>query len=126
MTKSLAHKIAERFILCKLQSGYAINLIQNKDNYVSLKDVFLSLMSKSALNDLLENDDISEAQYEKFIVGAIEFYRLSLKYVLEKMNVEALFWKTAVCVDFEERANANWSCCEFFALKYANVLELDV
>ena len=82
-------------------------------------------MTKSTLNDLLENDDISEAQYEKFIVGAIEFYKLSLKYVLEKMNVEALFWKLAVCFDFEQRANANWSCCEFFALKYANVLELD-
>ena len=111
MTKSLAHKIAERFILCKLHSGITINLIQNKDNYVSLKDVFLSLMSKSALNDLLENDDISEAQYEKFIVGDIEFYRLSLKYLLEKTNVEALFWKIAVCVDFEERSNADWSCC---------------
>ena len=45
-------------------------------------------MTKSKLNDLLENGDISEVQYEKFIVGAIEFYKVSLKYVLEKMNLE--------------------------------------
>ena len=56
---------------------------------------------------------ISEVQYEEFIVGAIEFYKVSLKYVLEKMNVEALFWKHAVWVDFEEPANANWSDVNF-------------
>ena len=59
MTKSLARKIAGRFILHdKLQSDITINLIENEDNYVSLKDVFLGLMSKSKLNDLLENGDI--------------------------------------------------------------------
>ena len=108
MTKSLACKIAGRFILRdKLQSDITFNLIENEDNYVSLKDVFLGLMTKSKLNDLLENGDISEVQYQKFIVVAIEFYKVSLKYVLEKMNVEALFWKHAVWVDFEGRANAN-------------------
>ena len=40
---------------------------------------------------MLGNGDISEVQYEKYIVGAIEFHKVSLKYVLEKMNVEALF-----------------------------------
>ena len=125
-TKSLARKIAGRFILRdKFQSDITINLIENEDNYVSLKDVFLGLMTESKLNDLLENGDISEVQYEKFIVGAIEFYKVSLKYVFEKMNVEVLFWKHAACVDFEERANVNWSDCEFFALKFANVLGLD-
>ena len=120
MTKSLACKIAGRFILRdKLQSDITINLIENEDNYVSLKDVFLGLMTKSKLHDLLENGDLSEVQYGKFIVVAIEFYKVSLKYILEKMNVEALFWKHAVWDDFEERANANWSDCEFFALKFA-------
>ena len=89
MKKSLARKIAGRFILRdKLQSDIKINLIEIQDNYVSLKDFFLGLMTKSKLNDLLENGDISEVQYEKFIVGAIEFYKVSLKYVLEKMNLE--------------------------------------
>ena len=41
------------------------------------------------------------------------------------MNVEALFWKHAVWLDFEKRANANLSDCEFFALKFADVLGLD-
>ena len=123
MTKSLARKIAGRFVLRdKLQSNITIHLIENEDNYVSLKEVFLCLMTKSKLHDLLENGDISEVQYKKFIVGAIEFYKVSLKYILEKMNVEALFWKHAVWADFEERANANWSDCEFFSLKFANVL----
>ena len=89
MKKSLARKIAGRFILRdKLQSDIKINLIEIQDNYVSLKDFFLGLMTKSKLNDLLENGNISEVQYEKFIVGAIEFYKVSLKYVLEKMNLE--------------------------------------
>ena len=51
MTKSLACKKAWRFILYdKLQSDITINLIENEDNFVSLKDVFLGLMSKSKLN----------------------------------------------------------------------------
>ena len=50
---------------------------------------------------------------------------MSLKYVLEKINGKTLFWKHAVWVDFEEHAYANWSHCEFFALKFANVLGLD-
>ena len=41
------------------------------------------------------------------------------------MNAEVLFWKHAVWVDFEERASANWSYCEFFALKSANALGVD-
>ena len=82
-------------------------------------------MTKSKLNDLLENGDLSEVQYEKFMVVDIEFYKVSLKYILEKMSVEALFWKHAVWVDFEERANTNWSDCEFIALKLANVLGFD-
>ena len=80
MTKSFARKIARRFILReKLQSYITINLIENEDNYVSLKDVFLGLMTKSKLNDLLENGDLSEVQYEKFIVVDIEFYKVCLR-----------------------------------------------
>ena len=74
---------------------------------------------------MLENGYISEVQYEKIIVGAIEFYKVLLKYVLEKINVEALFWKHAVWFDFEKRANANWADCEIFALRFDNVLGLD-
>ena len=96
MTKCFARKKARRLILRdKLQSDITINLIENEDNYVSLKDVFLGFMTKGKLNDLLENGDISGVQYEKFIVGAIEFYKV-LNYVLKKMSVEALFWKHAV------------------------------
>ena len=70
MTKSLARKIARRFILRdKLPWDIKINLTENEDNYVSLKDVFLGLMTKSKFNDLLENGDISKVQYEKLIVG---------------------------------------------------------
>ena len=109
----------------KLISEITINLIENVDNYVSLKDVFLGRMTKSKLIDLFRYDDISEVQYEKCEVGAIQFYKVSLKYDLEKMNIEALFWKDAVWIDFEEHANANWSDCESFASKFANVLGLD-
>ena len=125
MTNSLACKIAGRFILHdKLHSDIRINLIENEDNYVSLKDIFLGLMTKSKLNDFLENGDVSEVQYKKFIVGAIEFYQ-TINKVFVRKNVEALFWEHAVWVDFEEHANANWSDCEFFTLKFANVLALD-
>ena len=48
IAKKLARKIAGRFILCdKLQSDITINLIKNEDNHVSLKDVFLGLMTNS-------------------------------------------------------------------------------
>ena len=48
MTKSLARKIAGRFILRdKLQSDITISLIENEDNYVPLRDVFLGLMTKT-------------------------------------------------------------------------------
>ena len=101
-TKSLARKIAGRFILRdKFQSDITINLIENEDNYVSLKDVFLGPMTESKLNDLLENGDISEVQYEKFIVGAIELYKVSLKYVLEKQFHE---YKTINDVELPDEA----------------------
>ena len=48
MTKSLALKIAGRFILRdKLQSDITISLTENEDNYVPLRDVFLGLMTKT-------------------------------------------------------------------------------
>ena len=59
MTKSFARKIAERFLRDKLQSDITISLIENQDNYVLLKDVFIGLITKSKLNDFLENGDIS-------------------------------------------------------------------
>ena len=42
----------------KLQLKITINLIENEDNYVLLKDAFLGLMTKTKLNNLLENGDI--------------------------------------------------------------------
>ena len=54
MTKAIARKMAGRFILGdKLQSDITISLIENKDSYVSLKGVFLGLMTASRLNNLL-------------------------------------------------------------------------
>ena len=55
LTKPLTREIAGRFILRgNFYSDIAINLIENEDHYVSLKDVFLGLMTNSELNDLLE------------------------------------------------------------------------
>ena len=75
----------------KFQSDITINLIGNEDNYVSIKDVFLGLVAKTKLNNLLEKSAFSEFQCKKYIVGAIKFYKVSLNYILEKMNAEALF-----------------------------------
>ena len=55
LTKTLTREIAGRFILRdNFYSDIAINLIESEDHYVSLKDVFLGLMTNSELNDLLE------------------------------------------------------------------------
>ena len=40
------------------------------------QNIFFSLITKSKLNYLLENGDIFEVRYKKFIVGAIEFYKI--------------------------------------------------
>ena len=55
--------------------------IDGENNYGPLQDVYVGLAIKTTLTKLLNEGDISERDYEKCILGAIQFYKESLKYV---------------------------------------------
>ena len=74
-TKSLIKRVASCFIKPDvLQDAITIDMLDNEINYLPLSQVFVGLGTKSLLNKLLNEGDISQNQWNLSINGAIVFY----------------------------------------------------
>ena len=83
-TRSLAHKIASRLIkpdVLQQTNVSLVHLLEDKANYLPFSGTFIGIVTKSLLNRLLNQGDISQTQWNLCIEGAIAFYKHSLKYV---------------------------------------------
>lgn len=126
-TIHLAKKVASRFIKPDIlrKEEITADLLVNSGNYLPLSEVFIGLTTKTKLNKLLNEGDISQSQWEKCIEGCIAFYRDSLKYIIKSMNLNGSLWEHAVWINFFERHTANWSNIEYFCGKFNAVLRFD-
>ena len=124
-TVHLAKKVASRFLKPDIlqEKGITVDLLDDTANYVPLSEIFIGLTTKTTLNKLLNEGDISQSQWEKCIKGCIAFYRDSLKYILRSMNLTGSLWEHAVWINFFDRQNANWSDVEHFCGKFNATLK---
>ena len=56
-----------------------------------LDEVFIGFSTRQKLNKLFKEGDIDQAQYNTVPKAAIAFYRESLRYVLDKMDMSCSF-----------------------------------
>ena len=84
-TKELIRIIVSRFF----KTSY-----HDADNYLPLDEVFICFSTRQKLRD------IDEKHYNTVSEPAAAFYRESLRYVLDRMNMSCSFWRQAVLIDF--------------------------
>ena len=128
MTQNLVRKIASRFLTPECYRDVDIitqDIIDDSNNYLPNAEVFLGFSTRQKLKKLFNERDISDAQFDSVPRAAIAFYRESLRYVLNKMDMSASFWKQAVWVDFFNRDTAKWSSIEYFLNSFGNLISHD-
>ena len=123
MTSELARKIGMRFLQPFVLKSLSKENISDDSLYLPLKDIHIGLTSKSKLEKLLREGDITKQQYTRVLQACQAFYKASLNYVLEKMDSKNEFWIHAVWIDFFERSSAKWSDVHFFIHSYNTVVK---
>ena len=101
-TVHLVKKVATCFIKSDIlqEEDITTELFYNSANYLPFLEVFIGLTTKTKLNKLLNEGDISQYQWNKCVEGCIAFYRDALKYVLKSMNLSGSSWEHAIWIDF--------------------------
>lgn len=123
MVKQLIRNIAQRILQPHVVKEPITNAVLEDDsNYLPLHDIHIGLMSKSLLDVMFDEGDISSQDRDKMLLAAQAFFKASLLYVMEKMHVDDRFWKAAVWIDYANRSSASWNDVAFFCTKYASVL----
>ena len=119
MTKELIRKIASRFLKTSCYHGEDIideGIIDDADNYLPFDEVCIGFSTRQKLNKLFKERDIDQTQYNTVPEAAIAFYRESLRYVLDRMDMSCSFWRQAVWIDFFSKDSAKWSHVEYFIM----------
>ena len=119
MTKELIRKIASRFLKTSCYHGEDIideGIIDDADNYLPFDEVCIGFSTRQKLNKLFKERDIDQTQYNTVPEAAIAFYRESLRYVLDRMDMSCYFWRQAVWIDFFSKDSAKWSHVEYFIM----------
>ena len=95
-TKELIRIIVSRFFKTSYHGEDIIDedITDDADNYLPLDEVFICFSTRQKLRD------IDEKHYNTVSEPAAAFYRESLRYVLDRMNMSCSFWRQAVLIDF--------------------------
>ena len=67
--------------------GVELEMLGNVENYLPLENVFLGITTKGILNRKLNERHITQTQFDTCLHGAQAFYRKSLEYILNKINM---------------------------------------
>ena len=84
------------------------------------KSIFLGGTTKTTLNGLLSEGDISQHKYDSFHTGAHLYFKDALQYIQNKFPIKNEVIHNSVWFDVEKRDKTTWSNIEFFLLKYSN------
>ena len=119
-TKELIRIIASRFFKTSYHGEDIIDedITDDADNYLPLDEVFICFSTRQKLRH------INEKHYNTVSEPAVSFYRESLRYVLDRMNMSCSFWWQAV-LTFSNKGSAEWSHVEYFLNTLSNVLPND-
>ena len=108
-----------------IKNGVPLESLNNSTCYLPLEKVFCSFSTKSFMDKMLEEGDITQTQYNKCLQGAQAFYNESLEYALTKTDMSESLWSHACCVDFFNREKSSWSEVEYFVSSFSSILQVD-
>ena len=79
------------------------DIIDDQDNRLPLTEVFLGFSTSQKFKQLYREEDISDTQFNSVPLAAADFYKESLRYIINKMDMSSSFWQQAVWIDFFNR-----------------------
>ena len=91
-----------------------VNITKHKDRSI----VFIGIVTKTKLNKLFDEGDISQNEKEKFLDGVLQFYCSVTKYGLDKLPLSDEVLMHSVFINFTERENCEFESVEFFVEKF--------
>ena len=94
----------------------------SRENQVPDTSLFIGIITRQALNRLLEAGDITAAQVKIFYEVAWCFYCTAAEYALANLPINSSVLKNTRLVDFDKRESAEFSQVEFFVARYPGLL----
>ena len=88
--------------------------LNEEDIFIEHKNIYLGGTTKHTLNKLLNEGDISDAQYNKFFLAAHCHFKSSLAYILGKFPLKEELIENAVWINIPQRIEAEWKNVEYF------------
>ena len=105
-----------------IKNGVSLVSLNNSTCCLPLEKVFRSFSTKSFMDKMLREEDITRTQYNKSLQA---FYKESLEYVLTKTDMSESLWSHVCCVDFYNREKSSWSEVEYFVSSFSSILQVD-
>ncbi|XP_068677860.1 uncharacterized protein [Montipora foliosa] len=98
-----------------------INL-QDPTIYIPLASIHLGGMTKFTLQRLLNQGDISQTVYTRFLTAACEYFKAAFQYVLSKFPLNDELLKHARWINVQKRSQAKWESVEYFLSRFQSAL----
>ena len=90
--------------------------------YIPHQSIYLGRMTKSSLQELLNEGKISERSYDTILLAAQAYFKASFQYVLEKFPVNDGLLQHAKWINVAKRSEAEWGSVEFSLTKFKGSL----
>ena len=94
--------------------------------YIPFQSIYLGSMTKSTLQKLLREGDISERSYNNIFLAAQAYFKAAFLYVLKKFRINDELLQHAKWIDVAKRSKAEWENVEFFFTKFKAVTSISV
>ena len=128
-TEALARKLAARIIKpVVLRNVSSVKEIDLSDDtiFIDVKSIFLGGTTKTKLNRLLNEGDITQDQYSRSHDDAQCHFRDALAYIQEKFPITNEVFCHSVWIDVVKRHETNWNSVEYFLEKFSRVSFMEV
>ena len=120
----LASTPGNRIIKVAIMSKTSLNEInlQDPEIYIPLTSIHSGGMTKFSLQRLLNQGEISERDYTRFLTAAREYFKAAFQYVLKKFPLNDELLKHARWINVQKRSQAKWESVEYFLSRFHSAL----
>ena len=125
LARKLAARIIKPVVLRNVSSVKEIDL-SDDTIFIDVKSIFLGGTTKTKLNRLLNEGDITQDQYSRSHDDAQCHFRDALAYIQEKFPITNEVFCNSVWIDVVKRHETNWNSVEYFLEKFSRVSFMEV
>ena len=120
----LANTLGNRIIKVAVMSKTSLNEInlQDPEIYIPLTSIHSGGLTKFSLQRLLNQGEISERDYTRFLTAAREYFKAAFQYVLKRFPLNDELLKHARWINVQKRSQAKWESVEYFLSRFHSAL----